>query len=662
MKGKNQTRGIGSIVFLAAWAGFLMAQSAAPTGGCLVASDGKGTLEFRWVPPRGQWPLGGWQLQDSQGKVLIAKVVSGEQRYQAGLSARDVETVRSLAHSIPSFQSAEQRDIFFALQVLKAYTEPMYARAIGLARTLDNVPAGPQSFRIVGLDASGRPADIVLQSGVVDSSVATPLPLAPAGLKAESQRNGVALYWTAPAATMQAPVVSYGVERPDAAGRPLRANGKPILLNTAAAAPGLPAFIDAEAPAEQDIIYRVYAFDVFGRTSPPAEVKVHHVDWQALDPPTEVKAEGSKGKIVLTWKPNGNPRTKAVYIERGFAAKGPFLPITPQSLPSTTASYDDAGVKAAATYFYRLRSAGPSGMTGEPTPPTSGRALNVLPPPQPVGLKADLGRTRVRLTWAGSDYPLVGFIVEKMFADGTWRRINGELDQTPLYDDPLGEETSGVFTYRVRAVGFDNQESESSAAIEVRIPSRAVPPPPLVIGSETKDGKAVIHFKPGLPEERTAQFVVVRGGSPSAKGIVIGRPLPATAREFTDAFVQPGLSYWYRVVAIDANGRRSKPSMPVLAVIGNSVIPPPELPKLVLLKEPFVQVRITFAAPPQGLEAVAERRTEGDKDWLRITGSTDKTELVDVDPPKIGTVYYRVVYRAANGVYGPPSPEAQIQR
>jgi len=661
MRDKRFLGGMFGLIALAFLAGRLSSQTAKTTGGCLVASDGKGTLELRWVPSQGQWPLGGWQVQDGRGKVLIAKITAGEEKYLGGLPSRDIESIRSLAKSLPPFKSSAERSLFFSLQVLRGYSDPAYARALGLARTIEKVAGGPQTYQVVALDAKGRPTGPILKSAAVDASVATPFPQPPSGFRAESQKPGVVLYWTAPPENPPAPVVSYRIERPDAAGRVVTANDKPVLLNKAGSG-DLPAYTDASAPVEQDLAYRVFALDVFGRSGVPSETKIHHADWKALDPPSTVKAEGRKGKIILIWKPNGSPRTKAVYIERGFSSNGPFLTVTAKGLSAPASSYEDTDVKGGVSYFYRLRSAGPNGTMGEPTIPTSALARNAAPPPQPRGLKAQVGRTRIRLTWTKGETPLAGYIIEKKAANADWLRLNEDMDQAALFDVPLGEETSGTFVYRVRAVAFDNQESAPSAPLEVRIPFKGLPPAPQVVGTDTRGSKAVVRFKPGLPEERTAQFVVLRGVSPDDNGIVLGRPLPATAREYTDAFVQPGQNYWYRVVAFDKQGNRSRPSGPALITVGTPAIPTPGSPKLALLKEPFVLIKIMFDPPPRGLEAVTERKLETETLWLRLPGSTDKGELTDADPPKIGKISYRIVFRTVNGVLGPPSPATVIER
>ncbi len=651
----------GLTIFAVLLAGPLFPQASKATGGCLVASDGKGTLELRWAPAQGQWPLGGWQIQDGRGNVLMAKVAVGEEKYLAGLPSQDIENIRTLAKALPPFKSSAEKSLFFSLQVLRAYSDPAYARALGLARTIEKVAGGSQTYQVVALDAAGRPTGPILKSGPIDAAIATPFPQPPAGLKGESQKTGVVLYWSAPSENPSAPIIGYRIERTDASGHVATANDRLVLLNKAGGA-GRPAFTDALAPAEEDLAYRVFTLDVFGRSGVPAEMKIHHADWKALDPPTSVKAEGKKGKVALTWKPNASPRTQAVYVERAFSAKGPFLPITPKGLAASRATYEDSDVKGGVSYLYRLRSAGSGGAMGEPSVPTSALALSVFPPAQPRGLKADIGRTRVRLSWAKDESPIVGYIVEKKAANGDWLRLNENMDQAALFDVPLGEETSGTFLYRVRSIAFDNQESAPSAPLEVRIPVKGLPPAPLIVGVETRDGKAVVRFKPGLPENRSAQFVVLRGGSAADKGIVLGRPLPASAREYTDTFVQPGLDYWYRVVTFDGRGNRSLPSEPVLVTVGTPSIPTPAAPKVALLNEPFVQVRISFAAPPSGLEAVSERKLEAETLWLRLPGSTDKSEMVDPDPPKIGRISYRIIYRAANGMTGPPSPAAVIDR
>jgi hypothetical protein len=169
---------------------------------------------------------------------------------------------------------------------------------------------------------------------------------------------------------------------------------------------------------------------------------------------------------------------------------------------------------------------------------------------------------------------------------------------------------------------------------------------------------------PGLPEAKTSQFVVLRSASPEQWGVVLGRPLPAAAREYIDPFVRAGDSYWYRVVALNVRGDRSEPTDAVQVTIGTPPIPKPQLPKLQLLEKPFNQLKITFAPPPAGLGlvAVAERKVTSETLWYRLPGTTTAGELLDPNPPPTGQVLYRVIFLAPNGVAGEPSPPTALVR
>jgi hypothetical protein len=632
-------------------------------GGCLVLSDGKGTLTLLWLPAGDDWPRGGWQIQDGGGKVLVARVMAGEAQAMSGLAPEAAQAARDLAQGPPAFKDDRERENFYFGLRFGVLTDPAYARALGFSRTLDRVSAGPKTFLIVGLDATGKPAGPFLKSQAADASIATPPPSAPVGFRAESSPEGVSLYWTAGPAQPQSPVFTYRIDRIGASGRREEATVSPILVN-AAASPDRPRHVDTAAPVEQELSYSLYGVDVFGRRSPSVEFRVFHPDPSALVPPGDVKAEGLKGKVVISWTPNPSPNTRRILVERSYDDAGTYIGVTPQGLPNRANSYEDRTVPGGVTAFYRLRSVDPRGNPGAPTIPVSARPGNPAPPGAPRNLKADVGRTRVRLTWDRNEAPVSAYILERKSAESDWTRINPDLAQETQYDDPLGEESGGTVSYRLKAVALDNQESLYGKAIDVVLPERGLPPVPFIIGIDTKDGKAVVRFKPGFPESKTSQFLVLRSGSPDNWGVVLGRPLSAEARVYVDPFVSAGESYWYRVVAVNARNDRSDPSDAALVTIGTPRIPAPAAPGLRLILESFVQVRITFTAPPpgSGLVALTERKGIADPAWVRLPGATSGSESLDPDPPLAGKILYRVLYQAPNGETGPPSPSAEIVR
>jgi hypothetical protein len=653
----------GALILLGIALFSLYAQNSIPSGGCLTQTDGQGTVSLLWFPVGEAWPSGGWQIQDNSGKVLVARVMAGEAPFLSGLAPEKAQGVRQFAQGLPPFKNADERKSFFISLRLLLLTDSALARALGFSRALDHVSAGPKAYRVVGLDAGGKPTGPVLKSPVIDASIATPTPSSPEGFRAESKAEGILLFWAPGPVQPQAPVTHYLVDRVDASGEAAAKTSSPILLNDVAA-PDRPRHIDASAPVEQEITYSLTGVDVFGRHSPTVGFKIFHSDFSALIAPGEVKADGGRGKVKLTWVPNPSPNTRQIFIERSNKAKSNYVVITPQGLPRTAASYEDTAIQGGVTYFYRLRSLGPRETLGEPSVPVSAAPEGASPPAPPTGLRAEVGRTRVRLTWDKGTAPVAVYILERRTAKTGWTRINAKLTQGTQYDDPLGDETGGTVSYRVLAINRDNQESAASKELEVIVPERGLPPMPFITGTATREGKAIVHFKPGSPEAKTDRFLVLRSGSPDQWGVVLGRPLPAKAREYIDPFVRAGESYWYRVVALNVRGDRSEPTDAVQVAVGTPPIPQPQMPKLQRIPEPFNQIKITFGPPPagSGLMAVAERKVSAESLWYRLPGATAGGELFDPAPPATGQVLYRVIFLAPNGVAGEPSPAAELAR
>src|ERR1035438_8244754 len=130
--------------------------------------------------------------------------------------------------------------------------------------------------------------------------------------------------------------------------------------------------------------------------------------------------------------------------------------------------------------------------------------------------------------------------------------------------------------YRVLAIGFDNAEGPASASVQVVLADRSLPDAPSITGSSGADGKSVLNFVPA--DEKAAQFMVLRSGRADDLGVVIGDPLPGSARQFTDLYVSAGENYWYRLVAVDKNGNRSDPTRPVAIRVGAPPLPTPATP------------------------------------------------------------------------------------
>lgn len=645
--------------------------------GVLAVSDGHGQISLLWFPQPDRWPTGGWRIEDASGKVIVPHVSLGDAEALKALPEDEAQAIRNLPQTLASSEATgKRREQLFGILAINALANPAYARALGLSWTLPNVSPGRTSYRVVGLDASGSGTGLVLTSAPLDSSVATSLPSPPSNLTARSGRNGVSLLWSPTAGTPDVPVVAYDIVRDSSAAKGVEITSRPLILGTKWN-DKTPAFVDQAAPPEEMLAYHVMSVDVFGRRGPGADVKIYFPDNAALEPPEPVTAQQSPEGVTVAWVPGSNPHTTGYVIERANLYDGPYEAITPQGLAHDAAQYVDADVRSGTTYYYRVRAEGPRGDLGQPSHAVMIQPKNATVPPKPQHLKAELGATRVRLTWTPVAFPVAGYFVERLggnaqgastgmqssSAASGWVRLNARVTPEALFDDFFGDAANTKFSYRVIAIAFDNRESEPSDAVNVALPDNSIPGIPIITGADGGGGQARIAFTPGLPYEKTAQFVILRGGSARDLGVVMGDPLPGSARDFVDHYVQAGTNYWYRVVAVDANGNRSDATDPVVVRVGSVNIPTPAAPAARFVTDPFPQVRIEFTTPPPGMAVMVQVRQGENGRWTALAGPIENQSLaVDPNPPAKGSVSYRILYRAVGGAIGSPSDAVEARR
>jgi hypothetical protein len=562
------------LVFAAA-VSFLLASSLCAqesSGAIFAVSDGKGRISLLWFPPPSSWPSGGWKLSDSVGQVVAPQIKMGDAAALKALSVEDADAVGKLLPVLAKPDASPQHKNLIAILALKAFSDINYARALGLAWSMDNVGPGSRIYKVEALDDAGKTIGLQLTSAAVDSTQATAPPPAPADVQAKGDQSGVALGWTPAAENRQLPVISYAIERDGGGQSGALVNAKPVIVGTHWD-PKLPLFLDRNAPGNDTLTYHVFSVDVFGRRSAGSTVRIFYPDFRALAPPEPVSAMPGIAKIVLAWKAEKKANLAGYIVERSFLESGPYEVLTPQALPPETAQYEDATVRGGSAYYYRVRAVNSRGDLGNPSSAVMAQPKNPAPPPKVEGLTADLGQTRVRLTWKAVSFPVAGYFVERRGIISTagpvsWARLNSHVTPEPLYDDYLGLSSDTKMEYRIVPVAFDNAEGPASNAVQVAVADRSVPFPPSITDASGAGGKALLSFMPASPPEKTAQFLVVRGASAKDPGVVIGDPLPASARQFTDLYVSPGQNYWYRLVAVDKNGNRSDPTPPVAVHIG----------------------------------------------------------------------------------------------
>ncbi len=613
----------------------------------LCARDRNGALRVLVLIPPARWPSGGFRL-NANGKTLAR--MSADPKALSQLPEEEREALRRLPARARKAKSPAASVIIYG----RLLSDWRFARAAGMGGVFPGAPRNIKSVQIQPLNARGRPTGSPLACRLGSSKP----PPAPAKLRAVSIENGVALYWQ-PFGKRTLPVLSYRVARDTGD------SAKSLMLQ----APFLPfghkakqpAYMDRLPPFEQEITYQVRWVDPLGRKGPWARVRVYSVDFTALRPPARVTAKIDKDSVTLHWPKSDNPHTAGYVVERAYLNTGPYEVLTPKGLPAARPEYRDSKLKGGTLYFYRVRAMGPHGDLGTPSDPVAAQARSTAAPPAPQRLKADAGRTRVRLSWELLPGNVAGYIIERR-AEGSprWSRLNATLQQPPRYDDLLGPQIGGVLAYRVTAVSQDNLKSAPSQIVKVRLIDTTPPLPPRISTANGAGGKVTLGLQAAAPARDTTRIYVLRGGSADDPGLVIGKPLPGDAKRFEDTWVQPGKAYWYHLVAADAAGNRSAAGQAVEVRVASPLLPRPAKPEVGYVAKPVPMVEIRFEQPPARLSILVQSSVDG-VHWLTVAGPTSETEARDLNPGT-GAVRYRIRYRATDGSLGPPSAGVVMRR
>ncbi len=594
------------------------------------ASDGQGAVRLLWFVPPERWGHG-WRVEDDSGRVLARRIVP-DRSFDPGGNA--------------------------IVLGMKAMSDWDYARSAGLAIEIRDLPPRRTGFVLRRLDARGEPDGAWLRTTPIDTASAAPPPRPPRELRAEATPDGVKLYWRPDPGRM--PLLAYSVERDD--GRASTTLTRPpLVLGNDWAASGA-AFVDTQAPTETEVAYQVRGIDLLGRTSPPIAVRLFVPDFTALLPPRGLQARAVQTPVELRWEANASVHTQGYLVERAFQTGGPWEVLTPRGVApassrlSGSIQYTDREAYPGSTLFYRLRAIGPRGDVGEPSLPLP---VNVRgePPAAPQGLSAEVGHSRVRLTWRQAN-GAAGYHVERRAGEArAWSRLTTTPTPETRYDDIYGGSPGGRFEYRVYAVAPDAQTGEPGPALGVALPDTVPPPPPHVTAGSGENGRVRLAFRAAAPEGDTDSILVLRAASAEEPGLVIGDPIPARKGEFIDTWVEAGKRYVYRLVALDAAGNRSDPGLAVQVRVGTPPLGVPNRPEARYMSEPFPHVQLGFAAPPNGLRVLVEAG-EGDH-WRPAAGPVLGPEAID-PAPRRGTTRYRLRYQTANGGTGEASRAVDI--
>ncbi len=626
--------------------------------------DGAGRVFFFWLPTKDVFPDRGWQLRRLDDKAIV-KSWKAESRFPAlsRLRPQKAEEVEALFTEYKTLATKEEKETVLGLIILGTATDFTMARALGFGCVLDAKP-GTYRYQLELTDRSGKVVKKVWTSPSVDGWRMTLPPAAPTDFRGVSRENDVALWWQLPSeATQQGniPIASFFVERKNMA-KSWEKLGKrdniQVEFESAAKKEKSPPpwYLDITAPLEVESEYRVSSVDLFGRHSSFVKTKVFFADNKALLPPQGFLAEEKRNAVKLQWQEPVSPFTAGYILERQvIGLKKPWSLLTPDGLPRKDLSYTDTTVVGGVNYRYRIRSMNPRGKVGEEGSTATATPLTKGPPIRPQKLQAQVDALGVSLQWdVGGEG--IGHVVVERCLSGTrqWERISPSLYKAAQYRDPFPIDTIGSFDYRVVSVGFDGKKSKPSKTVTAKLLGKPVIPIPHLEKVCSEKGEVKLTFAPGAGNgaKLTESFLVVRGNDPRDVGLIIGKPIKGSKTSFTDTMVLPGEDYWYGLIAVAKDGRRSKMSQTRMVRVAPKDIPRAAKPRCTFRKEPFPRVEIVFKKPPRFLLASVVRQMEGQDRWYTLADNLQGDTVVDADPPRSGKVSYAVFYKTKKGSIG----------
>ncbi len=270
--------------------------------------------------------------------------------------------------------------------------------------------------------------------------------------------------------------------------------------------------------------------------------------------PTNLRAAPGNSQIALTWNApstdGGSPIT-GYKIYRGTAAGGEvFLKAVGNVL-----AYTDQGLTNGITYYYRVSAVNAVGEGAMSNEASATPSAPVTVPSAPTNLKAAPGIAQVTLTWSAPSSnggsPITGYKVYRGTASGAEVPLATVGNVLTFTDN--GASPGITYYYRVSAV---NSAGEGALSNEVSAtPSAPATAPAAPSGLTAAGGDGRVTLSWSAPSSNGGSpitgYKIYRG---TAAG---GETLLATVGNvlsYQDAAVNNGITYYYRVSAVNAIG------------------------------------------------------------------------------------------------------------
>jgi fibronectin type 3 domain-containing protein len=263
-----------------------------------------------------------------------------------------------------------------------------------------------------------------------------------------------------------------------------------------------------------------------------------------------------EGEIDVSWDANGEPDLDHYRLERDDSPS--FS--SPSSFTTTNTYYDDSGLVPGDTYYYRVFAVDAGSNESDPSSTDSAVATD-LPPAPPTGLVAVTGTNEgeIEISWnPSSDPDFDRYLLERSTAPDFEPGSEPFEGSAASYTD-TGLVPGETYYYRVYAIDAgENVSAPSNVDSAVALDLDPSTPTGLVATPGVGEGEIDVSWNPNS-EPDFDHYRLERHTDP---GFGPGSdPFDWTLTFFPDSGLDPGETYYYRVIAVDEGGNESDPSV-----------------------------------------------------------------------------------------------------
>lgn len=293
--------------------------------------------------------------------------------------------------------------------------------------------------------------------------------------------------------------------------------------------------------------------------------------------PTGLVATPGNTQVQLGWADNTETDFDRYRVYRATVSGGPYTLIA----TATVSDYTATGLSNGTTYYFVVTAVDDFGYESldssqvsvtPAAPPGDG-----TPPAVPTGLTAAAGDRQISLNWNNnSEGDFASYKIYRAPTSGGSYTLIATRIVSDYVDTGLTNGTS--YFYKVTAVDTSSNESAQSSfvtAIPAAAPGDFTPPaPPTGLTAAASDRAVALDWN-NNGEGDLSHYRVYRSLTSGGSYTFIAT---RTVSNHTDGTLTNGVTYFYRVTAVDISGNESAPSSVVSATPVAPPIPPPPSP------------------------------------------------------------------------------------